>query len=329
MHDLKQMAQMLSSEIDSYCVDLYDDGHREHLGASVLGDPCSRKLWYMFRWVSHNTYTANLYRLWNRGHLEEARIIAWLRGVGIKIDEYHPDSCLIYHEGSDDYLVMTKAECDVALKEPSVDDVTGSQYHQKRALERGVKRKQLRVSFCGGHAGGSCDGIGWLPERYNYTHPILLEFKTANKSSFNQLVKEGLRSNKPNHYAQVNIYGRDVLDEPIRLGLYICVCKDNDQIYYEFVELNSAVADSYEQKAYGIVNASTPPPRVSNMAGSYTCRFCDFNKLCHFDLPYDKNCRSCKHATPYDNKVWFCGKHQIQLDSNTIAAGCDSHEDAR
>lgn len=324
MHDLDRMSQILSSDVDAHCVSIYDDGHREHLGASILGDPCSRKLWYMFRWVKHTVHKANLYRLWNRGHLEESRILAWLRGVGFMIDEYDPTSRL-YVNDDGTYIIATLDEA----VDASWRDVSYDLFEVKRAIQTGVKRKQLRVSFCGGHAGGSCDGIAWLPPQYEYDEPILLEFKTANKTSFAQLEKEGLRLNKPQHFAQMNIYAKSVLAAPINLGLYICVCKDNDQIYYEFVKLSPAVADSYEQKAYTVINASKPPPKISELAGSFNCRFCDFSQVCHFGQAYDKNCRACSHATPYDNKVWFCSMHHKQLDSNTIARGCDSFAEVR
>ena len=29
-----------------------DDGLRQHLGASLIGKPCERALWYTFRWTT-------------------------------------------------------------------------------------------------------------------------------------------------------------------------------------------------------------------------------------------------------------------------------------
>lgn len=77
--------------IDEHCQNTYDDGHRNHLGASIIGDKCEAKSWFTFRWVYHHKYSGRMQRLFNTGHKEEARIIEWLRGSGFNVknlDEY-------------------------------------------------------------------------------------------------------------------------------------------------------------------------------------------------------------------------------------------------
>jgi len=60
--------------------------YRRHLGVSILGDDCARKLWYGFRWAKHITHDGRLIRLFNRGHLEEAHFIAMLSIIaGVKV----------------------------------------------------------------------------------------------------------------------------------------------------------------------------------------------------------------------------------------------------
>lgn len=324
MNDFKQMAQMLSSAIDSYSIELYNDGHREHLGASVLGKACSRELWYSFRWVKQTKHKANLYRLWNRGHLEEGRILQWLRGIGCKIDEYDPNSRL-YQKENGEFIVGEKQQVVPMLWIDCSDDLAAINI----ALQRGIKRKQLRVSFCGGHAGGSCDAVGYLPPQFNYAKPVLFEFKTANTQSSSKLEQEGVVVSKREHYAQMNIYGRDLLPEPIELCCYISVNKNNDEIYIEFVPLSVDVANKYELKAFNIITANEPPPKIAQNAGSFSCRWCDFNDVCHMGAAYEKNCRSCKHSMAIDNKQWFCKLHNTVLGKDTIKLGCDSHEEAR
>lgn len=51
---------------------------RTHLGASILGRDCAREIWYSFRWATTTTHSARMNRLFNRGHLEEARMVAAL-----------------------------------------------------------------------------------------------------------------------------------------------------------------------------------------------------------------------------------------------------------
>jgi hypothetical protein len=58
---------------------------REHLGASVIGDDCSRKIWYGFRWVKREKFNGRMHRLFARGHAEEAKFIEHLRAIGFKI----------------------------------------------------------------------------------------------------------------------------------------------------------------------------------------------------------------------------------------------------
>lgn len=58
---------------------------REHLGASIAGGKCERELWYSFRWAFHPVHDSRLLRLFNRGHLEEPRMLALLEMIGCEI----------------------------------------------------------------------------------------------------------------------------------------------------------------------------------------------------------------------------------------------------
>lgn len=65
----------------------HDDGYRTHLGASVLGGSCEREMWMSFRWCSEEKISGDLIRLFNRGHLEELRLIALLKLIGCEVWE--------------------------------------------------------------------------------------------------------------------------------------------------------------------------------------------------------------------------------------------------
>ena len=62
-----------------------EDGLRAHLGASKIGESCQRALWYSFRWCDKEDFTGQKLRLFNRGHLEEARFVELLEGVGATV----------------------------------------------------------------------------------------------------------------------------------------------------------------------------------------------------------------------------------------------------
>lgn len=58
--------------------------HRKHLGASVLGNKCSRQIYYSFRWFFKELFEGQMLRLFDRGHLEENRFMGWLEMIGCK-----------------------------------------------------------------------------------------------------------------------------------------------------------------------------------------------------------------------------------------------------
>jgi len=76
----------------SKIVELIDEHHRKttdtqrgHMGGSILGNPCERALWYMFRWTFKENFPGRIRRLFRRGHNEEQTIVSDLRKIGIDI----------------------------------------------------------------------------------------------------------------------------------------------------------------------------------------------------------------------------------------------------
>lgn len=61
-----------------------DEGERPHLGASVVGVGCSTRVALDYRKASVDKPDGRLIRLFNRGHMEEARLVAALTVAGIK-----------------------------------------------------------------------------------------------------------------------------------------------------------------------------------------------------------------------------------------------------
>ncbi len=69
-----------------------DDGFRSHLGASQIGKPCERALWYDFRWVTRRGFPGRILRLFETGQLEEARLVRNLRRTGATLLEVDPET---------------------------------------------------------------------------------------------------------------------------------------------------------------------------------------------------------------------------------------------
>jgi hypothetical protein len=58
---------------------------RPHMGCSQLGHPCDRWLWLSFRWAVQPAFPGRVLRLFRRGQLEEATIMADLRAIGMDV----------------------------------------------------------------------------------------------------------------------------------------------------------------------------------------------------------------------------------------------------
>jgi hypothetical protein len=67
-----------------------DDGYRDHLGASLIGATCERAIWYSFRWVTRARHPGRLLRLFETGHLAEARFVGDLRRIGVTVLDVDP-----------------------------------------------------------------------------------------------------------------------------------------------------------------------------------------------------------------------------------------------
>jgi len=155
--DRREMAFSILEKIDKYCAEIYDDGFRNHLGASQIGHNCSRYLWYQFRWVAHKKHTGRQQRLFQRGHLEEARFCEWLRGIGVEVSETGEDgkqhrvtSCCGHAGGSLDGIGTLPGINEKVLLEFKTSG-TGSKFN--KLLQNGVEieREQhfCQMSFYG------------------------------------------------------------------------------------------------------------------------------------------------------------------------------------
>jgi hypothetical protein len=140
------------------------------------------------------------------------------------------------------------------------------------------------------------------------------------------MVKEKVKVNKPEYWAQMNIYGH--LSEPkMRYALFIAVNKNNDSIHFELLKLDESIAIDYIGKARDIVFAQEPPTKVAFSPANFICKFCPFSNICHYDQVVEKNCRSCKYAKPGPDGSWLCGVHgDSPIPEDFIPLGCANHK---
>ena len=248
--------------------------HRPHLGGSLIGDECSRKLFYTFRWCNAPKFDGRMLRLFETGFLEEDRFIKELRAIGCQVWEVDPD--------------------------------TG---------------QQIRIEDCGGHFSGSLDGIVMnLIGAPRTAH--VLEMKTHNAKSFVELQMSGVEKAKPQHYAQMQVYGYKM---KLTRALYLAKNKNDDEVYAERLHIIPEVGKLLIEKASRIIFTDTPPAKISEDAAFYKCKFCDHSALCHGAKPPETNCRTCAFSTAKVNGGWRCEHRNKDISTQEQREGCDKH----
>lgn len=247
------------------------------IGASGIGDPCLRAIWYDWRGVANEEIQGRVLRLFETGHLQEARIVLDLRRAGLEVwDVDKRGGQFTYNDDSGHFVVK-------------VDGVV-----------KGVPGSEKT--------------------------PHILEIKTHNKNSFQDVSKSGVLKSKPDHYAQVHsgmIYSK--LDR----GLYVALCKDDESYYVERIVFDPAYAKALEKKILTVRSATIPPVRSFDPAKSFECKWCSSQDVCAGRAPMLKNCRTCEHSEALDHDgLWMCSKLNTTLSPADQLAGvnCELYE---
>ena len=182
--------------------------------------------------------------------------------------------------------------------------------------------KQIRISFVGGHGGGSLDAM--LRDVPGIDGKVIGEYKTHNLRSMNDLEKHGVQKSKPQHYGQMQMY---MHGKKAKYALYYAVCKNDDRVYTEIVEYDAGIANSLLERAEMIITSDAPPAGVSKSATWFECKMCDHLELCHGQATPDMNCRTCMHSEPQIDGygTWHCERHGFAIDVDQQRAGCEQH----
>jgi hypothetical protein len=185
------------------------------------------------------------------------------------------------------------------------------------------------------HFSGSVDGVGYGFEYNDIAEkiegPVLIEIKTMATAGFKRLQVNGVKKEKPEHYAQMQMYMHWTQNTaaPIVDAKYLCTCKETDEMHEETVYYLKDDAELYTRKAHEIIKSPVPPDRIKNASEkSYNCRFCDYIDLCITKTKCaEVNCRTCAHSDPcHDSNVWNCNidttAYKTTEDQKT---GCPNH----
>lgn len=134
---------------EEYSIETYPAEHRNHLGASVIGDDCSRKVWYSFRWVKLEQHEPRMRRLFDTGKREEARFQELLTWMGFFVREIDPATDRQYrfsavnghYGGSGDSVALLPW----FRKDDDIRILAEYKTHNKKWFED-LKAKKLRLS---------------------------------------------------------------------------------------------------------------------------------------------------------------------------------------
>jgi len=225
--------------------------HRNYLGASQLGHPCSRALQYGYmsaRAVNNDSagtndavgFSGQTLRIFEAGHLFEQLAIKWLRDAGLEL--------------------LTQS-------------ITGEQFGFKAA---------------DGKIAGHIDGIiRAAPPALNMGCPALWEAKSMNSKSWRDTVKKGLVLSKPIYATQIALYQAymepvvpDISQNP---ALFTAINKDTAEIYHELVPFDAALAQRMSDKAVSIIKATEAKellPRTFTSPEFFECKMCAYRNKC-------------------------------------------------
>lgn len=180
---------------------------------------------------------------------------------------------------------------------------------------------QFGVQALGGHLRGHLDAVVLgLPEAPRTPH--LLDVKTISSKKFAELLKNGFRKQYPRYWAQGQFY-MGLMD--LERAVYVFVVKDTDEIHVERFDFDRAEFDRLIERAERVVFAAEPPPRISEDAAWYECKFCHFHGHCHGTAAPAPTCRSCAHVTPERDGAWSCERNRWTLPVDGQRAGCGDH----
>ena len=175
----------------------------------------------------------------------------------------------------------------------------------------------------GWHVKGHIDGLAPYGIPGVSKKPHIIEIKTHNKKSFDDLEKTGVEKSKPMHYAQMQVY---MYGAKVERALYVAVCKDDDRMYTERIKLDREYAEKMINRAKRIVQSDEIPPPISTDPSWYQCKFCSAHAMCHEQTPTQHvNCRTCAHATVRETD-WRCERHDADdIPAHFQRQGCEAH----
>lgn len=269
-----------------------EDGHRGHLGASVLGRECPREIWYGFRWAYREAFQPRMLRLFNRGHLEEPRFVAMLKMIGCEFWQYDDQGKQFRIEFADGHGGGSGDGVGRGCPDLPPDTAFVSEFktHGEKSF--------IKLA-------GKLDE--WRAYRKNRSGPF---------------PGDGVRLAKYEHFVQMQTYMHKM---GLAAALYMAVNKNTDDVYAEVVHLDTEFAEQFIARGEKLVAMDEAPKRINDSPGFWKCRFCGKRPLCHMGAKPELNCRTCRHVQVLPGGSWGCALHRATLDKDRQKVGCTDY----
>lgn len=285
--DRETLELQIREDINNFCLELYPQEHRKHLGASELGDPCWRKLWYIFRWVKRSNFDGRMMRLFNVGHQAEPRFIEYLRGIGFEVREFNDDGKQFRISGAKGHY---GGSLDGMCKAPA-------RYNLSEHL---IFLNEFKTQNTG-KGFNDVDDLGLQKAKPKH-------YKQMSQYGYKYNLKYGLYliENKNDSYIKVKIVELDW-----NLGREL-EHKAETIIFSSEPPPRISENPAFFDCKYCIFGED---------GGKNDHK----NNICHGCGVVEKNCRSCRASTPVDNGEWYCSVYNSVIPDEYIAKGCDNH----
>jgi hypothetical protein len=230
------------------------DPARTYLGGSRLGETCERRLGYEFTKAPQDAgkgFSGRLYRIFERGHDAEARMVKYLREAGFDLLTERANG------GQWGFAV--------ARREDGTPRIAGH--------IDGVLMQYLGIA---GDVEVPVEVTKWASA---LPFPLLWEHKGLKHSSWLDTKRKGVKASKPLYYAQMQVY---MAYMQLQHALFTAECQDTCEIFPEVVPFDAKAAQEASDRGVRVVSAETVTdlPRITRTPTDYRCRSCPFAERC-------------------------------------------------
>jgi len=225
---------------------------REYLGASLLGDPCVRRLCYIY--------------------------------AGVDVDpgkEISPKTQRIFDIGHEmeDFIAGQQSDADGVFKAAAVRWFHDAGFDLRTHNSKG---EQFRWTAVEGKMSGAVDGVilsGPLPEKIRY--PVLWECKALGVKGWNKIKKHGVKVGSETYYgqAQVNLGYLDGTSG----SLFTAINKNDESLHHELIEFDPSRAQALSDRGVDVIRAVESGhllDRCANHSDFFVCKMCSYAERC-------------------------------------------------